>query len=94
MGRTGKYRPGEYLVQCDICGRNGYSSEMVKNWKNQFVHLDTCYEPRHPQDKVQVRPDVARAENVRSNSNFSNTFTPIGNVTADSLEPYDESDPL
>lgn len=94
MGRTGKYRPGEYLVNCEICGRNRYSSAMTRNRKNQMVCEDTCYEPRHPHDHVKVRPDVARPDNPRPDRNQSHVYAAIGSITADDLEPYDESDPL
>ncbi len=94
MGRTGKYRPGEYLIQCEICGRNAYSSAMTKNWKNQMVHTDTCFEVRHPHDHVKVRPDVARADNPRPDTNYNHVYAEGLNVTADDLEPYDESNPL
>ena len=87
MGRTGKYRPGEYLIQCEICGRNAYSPDMTKNWKNQMVHTDTCFEVRHPHDHVKVRPDVARAENARPDPNYDHAFTAGSNGTGSALEP-------
>ena len=62
------YKPGDWLVVCDRCGRRRYASECQFNWQNMFVCSDTCYEPRHPQDFVKgvlddqavpiARPDV------------------------------------
>lgn len=93
MGRTGKYRPGEYLVQCEICGRNRYSSDTQRNWKTQVVCSDTCYEQRHPHDRVKVRPDVARPENPRPDTNLTHSTTETGDVESDDLKTgYDDSD--
>jgi len=89
MGRTGKYRPGEYLVNCAICGRNRYSSDVTKNWKGQMVCTDSCFETRHPHDRVKVRPDTARPANPRPDGNQTEAFTPMGTITADDLHEYD-----
>ena len=89
MGRDGHYRAGEYLVSCEICGRNRYSSEMRRNWKRQMVCADTCYELRHPQDRVKVRPDIARPEDARPDANYTHSAEPAGTITADDLTEYD-----
>lgn len=41
------YKPGDYLVICDICGFQRYASECRMTWNNLFVCADTCWEPKH-----------------------------------------------
>lgn len=43
------YKPGDYLVICDICGFRKYASECRLNWKKQLVCSDTCFEEKHEQ---------------------------------------------
>lgn len=50
------YRPGDWLVICDMCGMRHYGSECKLNWKNQFV-CGGCFDVRHPQDSVTGVPD-------------------------------------
>ncbi len=88
------FHAGDYLVMCAICGMNYRRSECRKDWKNQILCLDTCFELRPEQDKVKTRPDVARPKDPRPDANVTHTTTNVGNVTADDYEPYDESDPL
>jgi nitrogen fixation protein FixH len=90
---TRTYRPGDYRVMCELCGINYYRSECVKNHKGQIVCLETCYETRHPQELIKVRPDLARPADVRPDSNVTLSTTSAGNVTAADLHEYD-GDPL
>jgi hypothetical protein len=92
MGRRGKYRPGDHLVMCELCAINYYRSECRKNWKGQIVCED-CWEPRHPQDFVKVKPDIAKPRDVRPDGNVTLSQTSCGNVTAADLHEYD-GDPL
>lgn len=45
------FRPGDYYVICDQCGFRKFASECRMTWNNMFVCADTCWEPRHEQDK-------------------------------------------
>jgi hypothetical protein len=51
------YKPGDWNVICDRCGRKRLASELRYNWQNLFVCADTCWEVRHPQDFVKAIPD-------------------------------------
>ena len=51
-----KFRMGEHLVQCDISGFFYYASDTRKTWDGYIVGKD-MWEPRHPQDFVEVRAD-------------------------------------
>jgi hypothetical protein len=92
MGRKGIYKPGDYLVMCELCAINYYRSECRKNWKGQIV-CDDCYEERHPQELIKTRPDIARPEDPRPDANITHTYTSSGIVTADDLDGY-TGDPL
>lgn len=71
MGSADYYKPGDYNVECDLCGRKRKASECRLTWQNFFVCADTCWEPRHPQDFVKGRIDdqtvpIARPAIVQS----------------------------
>lgn len=51
-----KYRPGDWLAVCDICGFRFFASELTKNWKNEYV-CKSDLELRHPQEFIRVRPE-------------------------------------
>jgi hypothetical protein len=88
-----KYIPGDHWVMCELCGMKYRRSECRKNWKGQIVCMDTCYEPRHPQDTVKVRPDTARPSDPRPDSNHTLSITNASTTTASDLEAsYDDSD--
>lgn len=59
------YIPGEYLVICDICGHRKLRSECRKNWKNQLVCADTCWEAKHPQLSLRTRVETVRVDEPR-----------------------------
>jgi hypothetical protein len=50
------YRPGDYRVICDRCGRKRYASETRKEWNGLLVCREH-FEARHPQDFVRGRAD-------------------------------------
>ena len=47
---------GTYKVSCPVCGFNFYSDEMVRRWDDVYVDKK-CWEPRHPMDLFQVKPE-------------------------------------
>lgn len=80
------YKPGDWLVKCDKCGRKRYASDCRYDWKNLFVCLDTCWEPRHPQDYVTSVPDdqsvpVARPDTKASMGETTVKVTATKNAT-------------
>lgn len=52
------YKPGAWLAICDVCGLRFKSTELKKDWRGLMVD-DACYELRHPQDFLRVRPDTS-----------------------------------
>ena len=78
-----KYHPGDYLVICDMCGFEKLRSQCVFNWKKQLVCKDTCYEPRHPQEFVKVRPEKTSVPDARPEA--ADSFLSMGEVTIDDL---------
>ena len=70
------YYPGRYLQQCDICGFEGYNTEMVKTWDNLIVHRATSYDgPRSVLDKPPPRrPERQNVRDPRPDSNVEPTI--------------------
>jgi hypothetical protein len=58
------YKPGTALAICDSCGYRFYLSELRKDWRG-FMVCKRDYEPRHPQDYVEVKPDRIVIDNAR-----------------------------
>lgn len=77
------YRPGDFLVICDICGFRKLRSQTRKNWQGQIVCADTCYETRHPQERARVRPEKHGVRDARPEP--EDRFIEPGEITADSL---------
>ena len=93
------YKPGRYKQICDICGMEGYNTDMVKTWNNLIVHRDTCYDgPKDPLDfPPPVRPNPQTVpdprppgamkptiiETVAANTITDTTAESGGNVTND-----------
>jgi hypothetical protein len=77
------YKPGDYLVICDICGFKKLRSECRKNWKNQLVCADTCYEQKHPQLTPRVHIDKIRVQEPRPE--HADKFVGSRDITADDL---------
>lgn len=59
------YTSGDHYVICDICGLRRRRSDCTKNWKNQMVCRDRCYEPKHPQLDIRITPDIISVEDPR-----------------------------
>lgn len=47
------YKPGDWNAICDMCGFRFKASELMKNWKNEYV-CKADWEPRHPQTYLRV----------------------------------------
>jgi hypothetical protein len=52
------YVAGSWNVICGRCGFKFKSYELRKEWTGLMV-CSCCYETRHPQDLIQVRPETA-----------------------------------
>lgn len=77
------YYPGRYFQICDICGLRKYNTETRKNWKNQIVCADTCWEPKHPQLEIKAIRDNQAVPNPRPEG--TDVELSPGDVTADDL---------
>lgn len=79
------YVPGRFKQLCDICGIEGYNTEMVKTWNNLLVHRSTCFDgPRDPQDyKVKPRIDKQSVKDPRPEQ--ANKPTILETVTPTSI---------
>lgn len=51
------FKPGDWNVICDRCGRRRKASQCVMEWDNLFVCQTPCFETRHPQDFVTGKID-------------------------------------
>lgn len=47
---------GTYKCVCPRCGFYKYSDDMVREWTGLYV-CQKCWEPRHPMDFFNVRPE-------------------------------------
>jgi len=72
----------DHYVICDRCGRQRWRSDCRKDWKGLIVCADTCYEPRHPQESLRVRPNHIAVTDPRPPKT---TYLEWGDVTVDDL---------
>ena len=77
--RKAQFKDGEHLMESDLTGRIGYSSDMRKMWNGMWCHKDE-YEIRNPQDFLQARPDREAIRDVRVRKTADYTT-----ITADDL---------
>lgn len=47
---------GQWNCVCDRCGFEYKSPELRKDWQGLMV-CKACYEPRHPQDFIRIKPE-------------------------------------
>lgn len=59
-----KFVSGQWNAICDRCGFKFKSSELRKDWQGLMVD-EKCYEARHPQDLIKIKPEKAIPEWVR-----------------------------
>lgn len=76
------YKSGDNISVCDSCGLAFYGSELKKDWRG-FMVCKKDYEPRHPQDLVEVRADKIVVDNARPE--VSDIFLSPGDVTPEDL---------
>ena len=50
------YKPGDWLVTCDSCGKKMKASHTKHRWDG-FIVCDSCWEPRHSHDFIKVKYD-------------------------------------
>lgn len=58
------FKMGQWNSVCDKCGLEFKSSELIKDWQGLMVDAK-CYEQRHPQDLIKIKPEKAIPEWVR-----------------------------
>jgi hypothetical protein len=58
------YRPGDYWVICDECGRTFRKSKTRKRWDGMIVCFND-WEPRHPQEFIRGRADRIAVKDAR-----------------------------
>lgn len=67
--REGVYIPGDYYLDCDVCGFKRRRSEAVERWDGAMVcapHVKGgCYEAEHPLDHVQIPREEPRVLQAR-----------------------------
>ena len=56
MGKADYLKLGDWNVICDRCGEKYKASKLKKTWDNLYV-CSSCWEPRHPQDKIKGIPE-------------------------------------
>jgi hypothetical protein len=56
MSKEWHYKPGDWYVTCDICGKKMRASKARHRWDG-FLVCDADFEHRHPQDFLRVKPD-------------------------------------
>jgi len=60
VGRADYYKHDDANAICDRCGQKFKHSELIREWTNLLVCGPTgnnCWEPRHPQDRLQAIRD-------------------------------------
>lgn len=67
---------------CDVCGFDFYQSMLKKRWDGAMV-CSKDYEPRHPQDRVEARPERNTVKDARPAPAYR--FLAVGEITADDL---------
>ena len=67
MPVTFPYRSGEWIVQCDRCGRNRYRSDCTHDGQHPelLVCRDTCCDEKNPQTTLEVKPEINRVTEAR-----------------------------
>lgn len=59
-----RFFSGQWNAICDRCGFKFKSAELRKDWQGLMVD-EKCYEARHPQDLIKIKPEKAIPEWVR-----------------------------
>lgn len=77
---------GKWNAICDRCGLKRKSDMLKEEWTGLMVCVDKCFETRHPQDLIQVKPEQistpwARPEPEDTYITVSYIASNIGNQT-------------
>ena len=56
MSKGWNYKPGDWYITCDVCGKKMRSSKARHRWDG-FIVCDADFEHRHPMDFIRVKPD-------------------------------------
>lgn len=78
MSHDPHYRPGDWLVKCDLSGWTVYASQAVKQWNGLIVYRPFA-ETRNPQDFVRGVRDDQTVRDPRPEP--ADTFLEVGDVT-------------
>jgi len=62
--RTSKVALPSYYFLCDRCHFKIRATRMRKTWEG-YLTCEKCWEPRHPQDLIKIKPFVRQAKDVR-----------------------------
>ena len=54
MGGINYYKPGDWSVTCDSCGKKMKASHSKHRWDG-FIVCNQCWEPRHSHDFIKVK---------------------------------------
>lgn len=74
-----RYKPGDWLAVCDVCGKEVYASSLRKRWDG-FMVCRKDWEPRHPQDFVRGSVDTQVPSWTRPEP--ADTFIDVENPSA------------
>jgi hypothetical protein len=58
------YKSGDWLVICDVCGKEMLASKAKQRWDG-FIVCSKDWEPRHPMDFLKVRKESNRVPFTR-----------------------------
>jgi len=80
MARNSISPQGVYNVICDRCGFKYKNTQLRKEWTGAMVcqgpATNDCWEPRHPQDLIRVRPENTKLPFVRPDTEGTLTYSP------------------
>lgn len=76
------YKPGDALAICDSCGYRFHLSELRTDWRG-FMVCKKDYEPRHPQDTIEVKKERIVVKDARPEA--EDIFIEPGDVTPEDL---------
>lgn len=81
--REGVYVPGDYYLDCEVCGFKKRRSECRKRWDGAMVCAED-FEERHPLDLIQPRPERQNVLDARYSAPVY--ATALGYYEADYIE--------
>jgi len=73
---------GDSKSTCDVCGFDMHQSMLRKRWDGAMV-CSADWEPRHPQDMIQARPERNTVKDARPAPAYR--YLAVGEITADDL---------